>query len=332
MFPISIGAEIYFAEGADTLAANLLEARPTIMTAVPRLYETMHQRIRLGIERERGLKRRLFEQAVAIGRKRLAGERAGARRAAARPGARPARARQGAGAVRRPAQGDGLGRRAAQPRDRQLLPGARRHVCCRATARPRRRRSIALQPARRASGSTPSARRSTASRSRIAEDGEILVARRQCHEGLLERPRGDRAHPRRRLAAYRRYRPSRRRRLSAHHRPQARLHQELGRRHDLAGAGRGRADPGAGDRPGDGVRRPPALSRRGHRARPRFRRRLRPAAWGRPASSPRWPRDPGFHKALGDVVARVNRDLAAGRARAPLRDRHRAVQPSPTRR
>ena len=75
MFPISIGAEIYFAEGADTLAANLLEARPTIMTAVPRLYETMHQRIRLGIQREHGLKRRLFEQAVAIGRKRLAGER-----------------------------------------------------------------------------------------------------------------------------------------------------------------------------------------------------------------------------------------------------------------
>ena len=74
MFPISIGAEIYFAEGADTLATNLVEAQPTIMTAVPRLYETMHQRIRRGIERERGLKRRLFEQAVAIGRKRLKGE------------------------------------------------------------------------------------------------------------------------------------------------------------------------------------------------------------------------------------------------------------------
>jgi long-chain acyl-CoA synthetase len=74
MFPISIGAEIYFAEGAETLAANLLEARPTIMTAVPRLYETLHQRIRLAIQREQGIKRRLFEQAVAIGRKRLAGE------------------------------------------------------------------------------------------------------------------------------------------------------------------------------------------------------------------------------------------------------------------
>ncbi|HEX6440934.1 MAG TPA: AMP-dependent synthetase/ligase, partial [Stellaceae bacterium] len=70
-FPISIGAEIYFAEGADTLGANLVEARPTIMTAVPRLYETMHQRIRLGIQRERGLKRKLFEQAVAVGRRRL---------------------------------------------------------------------------------------------------------------------------------------------------------------------------------------------------------------------------------------------------------------------
>ena len=74
MFPISLGAEIYFAEGAETLATNLVEVRPTIMTAVPRLYETMHQRIRLGIERERGLKRGLFERAVAIGKKRLTGE------------------------------------------------------------------------------------------------------------------------------------------------------------------------------------------------------------------------------------------------------------------
>ena len=37
-FPISIGAEIYYATGIDKLSANLLEARPTIMTAVPRLF------------------------------------------------------------------------------------------------------------------------------------------------------------------------------------------------------------------------------------------------------------------------------------------------------
>src|SRR6201984_1946583 len=71
MFPISIGAQIYFAEGADTLAANILEARPTIMTAVPRLYETMHQRIGLAVERKGGLSRKMFDRAGGIGRRRL---------------------------------------------------------------------------------------------------------------------------------------------------------------------------------------------------------------------------------------------------------------------
>jgi long-chain acyl-CoA synthetase len=71
MFPISLGAQIYFAEGAETLATNMLEARPTIMTAVPRLYETLHQRIRLGVERKGGVARKMFYQAVAIGQKRL---------------------------------------------------------------------------------------------------------------------------------------------------------------------------------------------------------------------------------------------------------------------
>jgi long-chain acyl-CoA synthetase len=72
MFPISLAAEIYFAEGADTLLTNLLEARPTIMTAVPRLYETMHQRMMRGIERESALKAKLFRLAVELGKKRYA--------------------------------------------------------------------------------------------------------------------------------------------------------------------------------------------------------------------------------------------------------------------
>ncbi|MBV8934660.1 MAG: AMP-binding protein, partial [Alphaproteobacteria bacterium] len=71
MFPISLGAQIYFAEGAETLAANMLEARPTIMTAVPRLYETLHRRIRLAVERKGGLSQKMFERALAIGCKRL---------------------------------------------------------------------------------------------------------------------------------------------------------------------------------------------------------------------------------------------------------------------
>jgi long-chain acyl-CoA synthetase len=70
-FPMSIGAEIYYAEGVESLAANMLEARPTIMTAVPRLYETLHQRIQLGVRKSSRLKRRLFEATLALGRRRL---------------------------------------------------------------------------------------------------------------------------------------------------------------------------------------------------------------------------------------------------------------------
>ena len=45
-FPISLGAQIYYAESVDKLTDNMVEVRPTIMIlAVPRLYEVMHQRI-----------------------------------------------------------------------------------------------------------------------------------------------------------------------------------------------------------------------------------------------------------------------------------------------
>lgn len=68
-FPISIGAQIYYAEGIDKLTANISEVRPTIMTAVPRLYEAMHNRVRRGVERTGGLKQTFFERAVELGRK-----------------------------------------------------------------------------------------------------------------------------------------------------------------------------------------------------------------------------------------------------------------------
>ncbi|MBC6440069.1 MAG: long-chain fatty acid--CoA ligase [Rhodospirillales bacterium] len=76
-FPISIGAEIYYAEGADTLITNMPEARPTIMTCVPRLYEVMRQRILSGVNRQGGKKKEFFEKAVVLGTKRLNGERLG---------------------------------------------------------------------------------------------------------------------------------------------------------------------------------------------------------------------------------------------------------------
>ncbi len=70
LFPISIGAQIYFAESVDKLSANMVAAKPTIMTAVPRLYEMMHQRIVAGIARKGGLSAKLFNRTLARGRQR----------------------------------------------------------------------------------------------------------------------------------------------------------------------------------------------------------------------------------------------------------------------
>ena len=68
-FPISIGAQIYYAEGPDKVAQNLQEAKPTIMTAVPRLYESLYDRIRKGVERNGGIKAQLFLRALELGKK-----------------------------------------------------------------------------------------------------------------------------------------------------------------------------------------------------------------------------------------------------------------------
>lgn len=69
-FPLTIGAEIYYAESIEALLSNIAEVRPTIMTAVPRLYETMYQRVRKSQAANTGLKKTLFEKALALGIKK----------------------------------------------------------------------------------------------------------------------------------------------------------------------------------------------------------------------------------------------------------------------
>jgi long-chain acyl-CoA synthetase len=69
-FPLGIAAEVYYAESVEAFGANLVETKPTIMTAVPRLYELMHQRILHGVERQGGLSAKLFHAAVRLGRKK----------------------------------------------------------------------------------------------------------------------------------------------------------------------------------------------------------------------------------------------------------------------
>ena len=65
--PIAVGAQIYYADGLETLSTNLVEARPTIMACVPRLYEIMRQRILNAVARQRGLKPKLFAKTVELG-------------------------------------------------------------------------------------------------------------------------------------------------------------------------------------------------------------------------------------------------------------------------
>jgi long-chain acyl-CoA synthetase len=69
-FPISIGAEIYYAESVEKLMENIAEVRPSIMTAVPRLYEVIHQRILRGLAKAKPFQQRCFELALDLGRKR----------------------------------------------------------------------------------------------------------------------------------------------------------------------------------------------------------------------------------------------------------------------
>lgn len=61
------GAEIYFAEGIDKLTENAQEIKPDVMTAVPRLYEKIYDKIILKGEELTGIKKKLFFWAVNLG-------------------------------------------------------------------------------------------------------------------------------------------------------------------------------------------------------------------------------------------------------------------------
>ncbi len=71
MLPVSLGAEIWYAEGIDRLAANMAEARPTIMVVVPRLFEMLRQRVSRQIARSGGRRAALFDEAVRLGARRF---------------------------------------------------------------------------------------------------------------------------------------------------------------------------------------------------------------------------------------------------------------------
>ena len=73
------GCSIAYAESAETVGENLLEARPHIMVSVPRVFEKIYAKVMDTILAGSGLKRRIFFWAVKVGKvcgaKTLSGEK-----------------------------------------------------------------------------------------------------------------------------------------------------------------------------------------------------------------------------------------------------------------
>jgi len=69
----SCGMQVIFARGADKLVADFAEHAPEIITAVPRLFEVIRERIVAQVEKDGGLKKTLFDKALALGLRKLDG-------------------------------------------------------------------------------------------------------------------------------------------------------------------------------------------------------------------------------------------------------------------
>jgi len=68
---ILIGAKIFYAESLEKLLPNMLIAKPTIMTAVPRFYQNLYNKIFLNFSKQKGFKKRLIENTISLGTKIL---------------------------------------------------------------------------------------------------------------------------------------------------------------------------------------------------------------------------------------------------------------------
>ena len=68
---ILIGAKIFYAESLEKLLSNMVITKPTIMTAVPRFYQNLYNKISSNFSKQRGLKRKLIDYTIIIGTKTL---------------------------------------------------------------------------------------------------------------------------------------------------------------------------------------------------------------------------------------------------------------------
>tara|TARA_B100001057_G_scaffold400236_1_gene411356 strand:- start:155 stop:1855 length:1701 start_codon:yes stop_codon:yes gene_type:complete len=72
---ILLGAKVFYAESLEKLLPNMLIAKPTIMTAVPRFYQNLYNKISINFAKQKGLKKRLIESTISLGMKTLKNEK-----------------------------------------------------------------------------------------------------------------------------------------------------------------------------------------------------------------------------------------------------------------
>ena len=68
---IFLGATVYYAESLEKLLPNMTIAKPTIMTAVPRFYQNLYNKISLNFSKQKGFKKKIVDSTIQLGVKNL---------------------------------------------------------------------------------------------------------------------------------------------------------------------------------------------------------------------------------------------------------------------
>ena len=68
---VAVSAKVFYAEKIEKLLDNISQAKPTIMTAVPRFYQNLYNKININIKKASGLKLKLINMTIKLGKKQL---------------------------------------------------------------------------------------------------------------------------------------------------------------------------------------------------------------------------------------------------------------------
>ena len=66
---IAVAAKVFYAESIEKLIKNMNDCSPEIMTAVPRFYQNLYQKINATFNKAKGIKKSLINQTVSLGKK-----------------------------------------------------------------------------------------------------------------------------------------------------------------------------------------------------------------------------------------------------------------------